>query len=268
MKKIGFIDYYISEWHANNYPVWMKEVCEKTGEDFTVAYAWAELDISPVDGLSTDDWCDKFGAEKCSSIAELCEKSDYIVILCPSNPEKHLPYVKEAFKCGKPAYVDKTFSPNYAEAVEMFETAEKYGTPFFSTSALRYATELDGVGSPDLFETWGYGSTFNEYSVHQIEMVVKTINSKCISAKAEAVEGGFRFFLEFENGKKAKMNYNPDTPFKISADGKEQPVSSPYFKLLMADIIRFFNTKEPSFDTAQTLEVMRIREKVLSLIEE
>ncbi len=268
MKKIGFIDYYLSEWHANNYPIWMKEVCEKTGDDFAIAYAWAELDISPVDSRSTDQWCNEFGAEKCSSIEELCEKSDFIVILAPSNPEKHLGYVREAFKYGKPTYVDKTFSPNYSEAVEMFEIAKKYGTPFFSTSALRYATELDTVGSPNKFETWGGGRSFNEYSVHQIEMVVKTINSKCVSTKAETLESGFKFCLEFENGKKAEINYDPNNSFAISSDGNKQAVSSPFFKNLIADILRFFNTKETSFDTAQTLEVMRIREDLLSKITE
>ena len=29
MKTIGFVDYYISEWHANNYPAWIKQVCEE-----------------------------------------------------------------------------------------------------------------------------------------------------------------------------------------------------------------------------------------------
>ena len=29
MKTIGFVDYYISEWHANNYPVWIKKICEE-----------------------------------------------------------------------------------------------------------------------------------------------------------------------------------------------------------------------------------------------
>ena len=42
MKTIGFVDYYISEWHANNYPVWIKDICEKSGKDFEVKYAWAE----------------------------------------------------------------------------------------------------------------------------------------------------------------------------------------------------------------------------------
>ena len=29
MKTIGFVDYYISEWHANNYPEWIKQASEK-----------------------------------------------------------------------------------------------------------------------------------------------------------------------------------------------------------------------------------------------
>ena len=44
MKSIGFVDFYLSEWHANNYPAWLSEVNEKNGTDFTVKYAWAEQD--------------------------------------------------------------------------------------------------------------------------------------------------------------------------------------------------------------------------------
>ena len=42
MKKIGFIDYYLSEWHANNYPDFIK----KLTDDYEVAYACAEKDVS------------------------------------------------------------------------------------------------------------------------------------------------------------------------------------------------------------------------------
>ena len=79
MKKIGFVDYFISEWHANNYPAWIERICAEMGVDYKVAYAWAELDSSPVSGVSTDEWCEKFGTERCASIEELCEKSDYKV---------------------------------------------------------------------------------------------------------------------------------------------------------------------------------------------
>ena len=39
MKKIGFIDYYISEWHANNYVGWIHEITD----EYRVSYAWAEI---------------------------------------------------------------------------------------------------------------------------------------------------------------------------------------------------------------------------------
>ena len=38
MKKIGFIDYYIDEWHANNYPNWIRE--SKYKDEFEVSYAY------------------------------------------------------------------------------------------------------------------------------------------------------------------------------------------------------------------------------------
>ena len=145
MKKIGFVDYYISEWHANNYPKWIKEISAELGEDFEVCYAFAEMDISPVDGVTTDEWCKKMGVERCDIVGELCEKSDFIMILAPSNPEKHLGYCKEAFKYGKLTYVDKTFAPNSEIAEEIFALGERYGTKFFSTSALRYAEELSDI---------------------------------------------------------------------------------------------------------------------------
>ena len=56
MKKIGFIDYYLSEWHANKYPAWMASICEELGLEYQIAYAWGEIEISPVDGISGAEW--------------------------------------------------------------------------------------------------------------------------------------------------------------------------------------------------------------------
>jgi len=153
-KKIGFVDYYLSEWHADNYPVWMHEITK----DYDVAYGWAELDISPVSGKSTDDWCAAFVVMKCESIEELCEKSDVIVILAPSDPEKHLVYAERVLPFGKPTYIDKTFAPDLDTAKKIFAIAEKHETPLFSSSALRYASELDDVDGCTHVSTTGGGS--------------------------------------------------------------------------------------------------------------
>lgn len=40
MRKIGFVDLFIDEWHANNYPKWIAESSKK--KDFELAYAWEE----------------------------------------------------------------------------------------------------------------------------------------------------------------------------------------------------------------------------------
>lgn len=31
--KIGFVDYYIAEWHANNYPAWFAAASKELGAD-------------------------------------------------------------------------------------------------------------------------------------------------------------------------------------------------------------------------------------------
>ena len=159
MKTIGFVDYYLSEWHANNYPVWIREICEKTGKKFCVKYAWAEKEVSPVDGKTTEEWCKTFGAEKCASIEELCEKSDYILVLAPSNPETHLRLAEKVLPFGKRTYIDKTFAPDFAASEKIFDIAKRYNTPFFSTSALRYATELNSlIGSDKIIVAGGGGA--------------------------------------------------------------------------------------------------------------
>jgi hypothetical protein len=177
MKKIGFVDYYVSEWHANNYPAWIAEECAKAGLDYALSYVWAEREISPVDGRSTAEWCREFGAEPCATLEELCEKSDVIVLLAPSNPEKHLPYAKTVLSYGKPTYIDKTFAPSLSEAKEIFALAEQYGTPFFSSSALRYEKGLDATEDCRHITVFQSGSSCNEYVIHAIEMVVKTLGT-------------------------------------------------------------------------------------------
>ena len=86
MKKIGFIDFYLSEWHANNYPAWIREICARDGLDYEIAYAWAETDVSPRDGKTSEEWCRENGVTLCATVEELCEKSDVLLILAPSDP--------------------------------------------------------------------------------------------------------------------------------------------------------------------------------------
>ena len=269
MKKIGFIDYYLSEWYADNYPNWIKEANAALGTDYQVAYGWAELDVSPRDGVTTAQWCEKFGVTPCATLEEICEKSDVLLILAPSDPEKHLPYAKVALTYGKPTYIDKTFAPDLAEAEEMFAIAKAHNTPLFSSSALRYATELDSVADCYRIMTTGSGKTADEYIVHQAEMVVKKLGLGAKTAMAEPWgEDEVIFRVGYDDGRSAVMSYTQKaSPFTLYMVGKEKTswkkVDSAFFPALLTDILRFYEEKTVSFDVAETLEVMKIREGVL-----
>ena len=110
-KKIGFIDYYLDEWHANNYPAWIEKA---SGGAYTVAYAYGEID-SPLGGKTTAQWCDAMHVERCESIDALIEKSDCIIVLSPDNPEQHWALCQKPLRSGKRVYVDKTFRADRAD---------------------------------------------------------------------------------------------------------------------------------------------------------
>ena len=272
MKKIGFVDYYISEWHANNYPAWIKEKCEELGLDYEVAYAWAELDVSLVDKVTTDEWCAKYGVQKCDTIEELCEKSDVILVLAPSDPDKHLGYAEKVLPYGKRTYIDKTFAPDYETACKIFDIAEKHGTPFFSSSALRFAEELNNIENPTSMITIGGGGSIQEYIVHQCEMVVKKMGTDIASVVANPHGTQMFITVNFESGKTATMIYGRSMPFgsyMANAEGKEgwKQVTLPFFKGLIADILNFYETGKFSFDGQETKAVIKLREMAVKASE-
>ena len=267
MKTVGFIDYFLNEWHANEYPGMIRAYNEKYGKDYVFTCAWAEIDIPG--GMSTDEWCKNYGVERCATIEELCQKCDYVFVLAPSNPEKHLEYAKAVFACGKSPYIDKTFAPDYATAQAIYECAKANGVSFFSSSALRYADELNAyMATANAIFTTGGGSNFDEYIIHQIEMAVK-----CLGVGAEQVRYTKQAQQEwvdvaYANGKSAKMVFAPGLPFVAAvsdANGTAYlPINSAFFDSLIADIFRFFETGEVSFAGEETLEVMKIREAAIA----
>ncbi len=270
MKKIGFVDYMIDEWHANNYPAWIDKVCRENGYDCRVAYAWA---MKNGEGLrSTQEWCADFGVIPCETLEELCDKSDYIVILAPSNPEVHWELASKVLPYGKPTYIDKTFAPDYDTAKQFVEIAKRHNTPFFSTSALRYAAELYGVQADEIAVTGGGGS-FDEYAVHQIEMVVKTLNIGAKSVKVEQNGSFLTGFIRYNDGRFATVTYAQNLPFTAytvshGEGGNYRMIQSDFFTSLIGDMLRFFETKVPSFAIEQTLEVMKIRSALLDACRE
>jgi len=261
MKKIGFIDYYLNEWHANNYPQFIKDSC---GDEFKVCFAYGKIDTSE---MSNKEWAEKFGVELLYSIEELIEKSDYIVVLSPDNPEMHEELCFLPLQSQKFVFVDKTFAPTKKIAKKIFANADEHNTKCYSASALNFASELQEFDKDKIqFITSQGPGSFEVYSIHQIEPIVNLMG---VNAKRVMYVGDNMYpslIIEFENGKRAQMcQVGLETPFSINVgynDGttKLLEIKSNFFTNFINDMLDFFRTGEVKVTHSQTISVIAIRE--------
>lgn len=265
MKKIGFIDYFLDEWHANNYPKFLKDA---VGDKFQIAYAYGEID-SPRDGGKTNrEWADTFGVELLGSPEEVVEKSDYIIVLSPDNPERHWDLCQAPLKSGKRVYVDKTFALSKKVAQDLADLAAANNTPFFSSSALRFADELKDVKRDGIafINSRGPGD-FDTYGIHQIEPIVVLMGSKVESVMAVGAGKHQTIVIRFAGGRSAVMSHygwsGIDFNLTVSyEDGSTTPVTSMSntFPNFITEMCNFFDTGVVNVDPAETVSIMGIIE--------
>ena len=267
MKKVGFIDYYLNEWHADNYPTWLKEA---SNGEYQVQYCWGEIDCPRVGGLTNAEWAEKNGIVLCSSQEEVIEKSDVLVVLAPDNPETHERLCRLPLMSGKRTYVDKTFAPDSETAKRIFEIAEQHNTPCITTSALRFADEYRDLDINKITGIASVGSgDFDIYCIHQIEPIVMLLGTNVEWIQAVSVGNLNTFLLQYYNGVTVSIScINPGSPFQMSFNfsdntSKMMTVESDIFKNMMLALVHFFETGEEIVPHEETLAVMRIREKIV-----
>ncbi len=260
--KLGFIDYYLDEWHANNYPQWISEA---SNGDMEVAYAWALAD-SPKGGLTTAEWCKKFGVEQCATMEELIEKSDGLIVLSPDNCELHEQLCQLPLRSGKPCYVDKTFAPDKASAQRIFAIAEASQTPCWSTSALRFAQEYSTVDRKNILaiNSWG-PNDFEIYAIHQLEPLIMLMQGSVRRVMALKTSAWYLMTLEFADGRCASVSgYENGSPFMMNISGKTEcsvvEVKSDFFHEFIVGLVEFFRTKNVPVPHKETVEIMAVRE--------
>ena len=262
-KTIGFIDYFLDEWHANNYPAWIER--ESHGE-YKVAYAYGEID-SPLGGRTTEKWCEDMGIERVDSIDALIKKSDFVIVLSPDNPEMHWPLCQKPLRSGKRVYVDKTFAPTAEIARDLFKLAEAHNTPMFSSSALRFAKELKELPEKEICYALlsGPGNPSN-YLIHQIEPMVQLIGEKAKRVQYNGVQGAAGYTVEFESGKLGTAHLFGNGAFQTTvkfADGELVfiPESTETFDNLIRAMLHFFETGENPVNGEETVTIAEILEK-------
>ena len=168
----------------------------------------------------------KHGVEITSSIAELLDKVD-CVMLETNDGRIHLEQAMEVFKSGKICYIDKPIGATLGQAIAIYEMAEKYNVPIFSSSALRYYT-LMGTGCESV----------NRMSSQDADVVVGRWKDGRIGTfrgikEGPAIYGG--------------TAYTPKGA--IAAGGYEG------YKVLLDQILTFFKTGVAPISKEETIEI-------------
>lgn len=264
MKRIGFIDHNLDNFHANVFLDALRNDLKKRG--FTIAGCFANQK------KQSQEWASKNKVPYFNDVNELNEAVDYYMVFAPSNPETHLGLCQKVFPFGKPTYVDKTFAPDLKTAKQIFALADKYKVPMQTTSALRY-TELQdyvkSVGRKNVKHmiTWVAGRSFGEYAIHPIEMFVSCMGPNVKRLMRRGTKKQTQLLLDLTSNRTAIVNVFPNTrtPNSASVTTHEE---TKYFAVdrdkifvnTASAVLDLFETGKPNIDRKETLMIRRIQD--------
>ncbi len=221
---------------------------------------------------------DKWGVEIVDSIEELCRKVD-VVIINSVDGRTHLRQVRPVFAAKKPVFIDKPFTAGYADAREIVRLSRESGVPFFSSSSLRYAGELQAALRNEklgrLTGAFTYGPAPTEphhpdlfwYGIHAVEMLYTLMGPGCDTVTRVHTDGADLVVGRWKDGRTGtmrgtragKQDYGFVAFGEKATVATSPPMRSDYRGLLL-EIVKFFQTGVVPVDPEVTLEMMAFME--------
>ncbi len=216
------------------------------------------------------------GVEIVDSIPNLLAKVD-VVLLESVDGRTHLAQARPVFQAGKPVFIDKPYAGTLAEMLEIADLGEKYKTPWFGSSPLRFGLGLQAIRNdpkvggivgctawspchlepthPDLF--W--------YGVHGVEPLYTAMGPGCESvsrthtAGADVAVGVWKDgrIGVFEGLREGKLDYGA---IVFGKKAIVETAKSAGYRPLVVEIVKFFKTRRPAVDNAETVEEMAFME--------
>jgi hypothetical protein len=221
---------------------------------------------------------DKWGVEIVGSIEELCKKVD-AVLLESVDGRPHLSQVRPVLAAGKRVFIDKPFAASYAGANEIVSLSRESGTPFFSSSSLRFADDLQAMKRDEklgaLLGAFTYGPAPTEphhpdlfwYGIHAVEMLYTLMGPGCESVTRVHADGADVVTGKWKDGRVGTMRGIRDgkQDYGAVAFGTKANLATPAsmksdYRNLLVEIVKFFQTGAPPIPPEETLEIMAFME--------
>src|SRR5262249_38945209 len=221
---------------------------------------------------------DKWGVEIVDSVEELCKKVD-AVLLESVDGRPHLNQARPVFAAKKRVFIDKPFAASYADAREIVRLSRESGTPFFSSSSLRFASDLQAMKRDEkLGATLGaftFGPAPTEphhpdlfwYGIHAVEMLYTLMGAGCESVTRVHANGADVVTGRWKDGRVGTMRGIRDgkRDYGAVAFGAKANLATPTsmksdYRNLLVEIVKFFQTGAPPISPEETLEIMAFME--------
>jgi hypothetical protein len=221
---------------------------------------------------------EKWGVEIVSSIEELCQKVD-AVLLESVDGRPHLSQARPVFAAKKRVFIDKPFAASYADAREIVKLSRESGTPFFSSSSLRFAGDLQAMKRDEklggLVGAFTYGPAPTEphhpdlfwYGIHAVEMLYTLMGPGCESVTRVRTDGTDVVIGKWKDGRVGTMRGIRDgkQDYGAVAFGAKTNLTTPAsmkvdYRNLLVEIVKFFQSGAPPIQPDETLEMMAFME--------
>jgi hypothetical protein len=210
------------------------------------------------------------GVKIYDSIPEMLQNVD-VVLLEEVDGRPHLEWARPVIEAGKPLFIDKPLAGSLADCIEIFRLAKEKNVPCFSSSSLRFGSDLPAVRNgtssfgpvkscvahspmsiephhPDLF--W--------YGIHGCETLFTIMGPGCKTVTRESQEKVVGVWADgrtgtFEGGK----GYGADV---VGTTGSGTVGKYEGYKPLVIEICKFFKTGQPPLSMEETLEIYTFME--------
>jgi predicted dehydrogenase len=262
--RIGLVDDNLDNFHANTYLALIRGALRERG--FEVAGATAR------EREAGEAWAREHNVRYFGSVAEMGSEVDCFAILAPSTPECHWELCEQTLPHGKATFVDKTFAPDEATAVRIFQLADRFGAPIQTTSALRTSNiqrRLAAMTEPlESLLITASGPTFAEYGIHPVELAVSCLGHEATELACLGSAQHPQLVLRYTNERTCVIDFveGSDAPFGVTLvtrSGSEhlEVDFSTLFAEAAGAILDFFAADQPLVDRRQTLLVRRILDR-------
>ncbi|HLU88355.1 MAG TPA: Gfo/Idh/MocA family oxidoreductase [Cyclobacteriaceae bacterium] len=232
-----------------------------------------DVDFSPEQLRTFEKDVVSMGVKMVDTMDQLIDMVD-VVMIETNDGRPHLQESLPAFKAGKPVFIDKPVGANLKEVIEIYEQAEKYNVPVFSSSALRYIDGLKKVNLEAVHSAHTYSPASLEkshtdlfwYGIHGVELLFSVMGPGCREvmqvhhSPAEDLVIGFwndgrqGVFRGIREGKRdfGGTVFQQDEIFTLGGFSGYRP--------LVVKIVEFFLTKKPPVPTEETIEIYSFME--------